>query len=311
MDVAISRIAEASLIDKQITSDSIALLFNNSTDSEPLNPCCFQSKGCTWVGINKDRPLHRCAFDKIHCPSLKHGCQIQEERGKMNDHIPFCRFHPMICPCCGRKDTISSVSFSSHIEKKCPTFHAHIKQTVVDVRNKKNKKVTNEKQTWKFGPISLSHLERAFETSHLHSARLIRKQAEIRIGNGREVWVDAMDILDRDKENTITELYEEKDEETGETLSNGNPYNWHIDKLLEFVEEKGLRRAKKRKKQAAIVQDFLKRGVEKEYKKSVSIVSKQFQELEIFWTDRIKKTKWQVDSRLNQAKLNLSKRNCT
>ena len=301
MDVAIKRIAETSKINKSITEDTISLLFADGTaNQQNINPCNHESKGCDWMGTATDRQKHCCPYDLIPCPSAQ--CTVIEERRKMQDHIPFCRFALMSngCKCCGRGG-FAACDYSTHIENVCPAFHSNVKK-MIDVLDKKNKPTGTKKSTWVFTFISDQHLERAFAASREHSARLIKLQASIRIGSGKATAEEAIRSIDNTHDNAIRDLHEMKDEETGETQADENPFNWDLDRLLNYVDEHSLRRAKKRKKQAEIVSDFITRNIEKEHKKETNKAERAFQEIESTWMDRIKQSKWAVNNRMSQAK---------
>ena len=296
MDVAIKRIAETSKINKSITQDTISLLFADGNHQNiKINTCNHKSEGCDWMGTATDRQKHCCPFDLIPCPSAQ--CTVIEQRRKIQDHIPFCRFALMSngCKCCGRGG-FAACDYSTHIENVCPAFHSHKKT------NKTNKPTGTKKLTWVFTFISDQHLERAFAASREYSARLIKIQASIRIGSGKATAEEAIRSIDNKHDNAIRDLLEIKDEETGETQADGNPFNWDLDRLLNYVDEHSLRRAKKRKKQAEIVSDFITRNIEKEHKKESNKVERAFQQIESTWMDLIKKSKWAVNNRMSQAK---------
>ena len=325
MDVAISRIAESSKINKRITSDAISILFSSTDENEPTSPCNHSEQGCDWIGTAASRKVHRCPFETVSCPSK--GCTMLKIRRELQDHINFfCRFSLMTCPMCGIKKQ-STVLFSSHLEMSCKKFMKYMKKTI-QVVDTKTKQVKEENETWIFSFISMKHLERAFAMSHKHCARLVNTQACIRIAQAKVIFEAAMRKIDNKREKGLHDVNEEKEQEqeqqqeqqeqdtkehkeTSETQvvmqGEGNPFNWHIDKLLDFVEENGIRRANKRKKQAEIVKNFIKRKIMMEYKIESTKVTKEYEQVTSSWKERIKKSKWTVDSRLAQAKLNFSR----
>ena len=334
MDVAFSRIAKASTTDKKITSDTIAFLFAPSLAAdEPLNPCNHAILGCTWIGTSDERIKHQCPFDLVTCPaSTKYGCKEVHERRKIQDHYDhFCRFHQMRCAVCGRSG-IPKMNYCRHLERDCPTFHKHMKMTTSNSsikRKGKNSKVPpTDSSKWKFQWISLKHIDRAFSVSSCFSKQLINRQAEVRLSYADEVRSATLDRIDGIRTKELSDLYEEKpsivasteegegtakenENQPDQPAGDGNPYNWNIDRLLDFVGENKLQRVNKRKEQAEIVKDFIEKHVHKVHLLDTGKADKLYNEVVQEWKERTKKSKWGIENRHAQAKKTYLKDNGT
>lgn len=227
------------------------------------------------------------------------------------DYNYFCRFAQRTCSCCGRKG-VPTTNYCRHLEKKCPTFSKHIK---VRVKANKLKKQTST-STWLFAFVSTQHLDRAFAVSREYSTQLMQQQFDIRLAEAENVKRKDMERIEENQEKGLFLLFEDKQQEkekggeddTAVDAANGNPFNWNIDRLLEFVDSNKVRRAPKRKQQAEIVQEYIKRSIEKEYKLESGKVAKTFTEIVGSFKELQKKQKWALESRFEQAKLNYNKR---
>jgi hypothetical protein len=328
MDVAISRIAEASSTNKKITSDTIAYLFAPSSfHDEPCHECNHSDQGCDWIGTNLERSKHYCQYDLIPCPSMKYGCKEMHERRNMEDHHDyFCRFCRCSCPSCGR-DGIVKVNYCEHLEKKCPTYHKNIKITKRITNSSTSKNVGRSgklpltiSSKWKFTFISEKHFEKAFVLSKEYSTKLIFDQADVKINNAEESKINEIKKLEDIKNKALFQLYEEKknDKETinkmnplendnnecsnPDDVGDGNPYNWDINRLLDYVHENKLKRAQKRKEQAEIVTEFIQKKIEKEYMLQSGKLEKQYQNVVYEWNDKIKKNKYGQQNRYESSK---------
>ena len=144
----------------------------------------------------------------------------------------------------------------------------------------------------------------------------MQQQFDIRLAEAENDKMKDMERIEENQEKGLFLLFEDKQQEkekggeddTAVDAANGNPFNWNIDRLLEFVDSNKVRRAPKRKQQAEIVQEYIKRSIEKEYKLESGKVAKTFTEIVGSFKELQKKQKWALESRFEQAKLNYNKR---
>ena len=78
MQTAISRIAEAGRLEKQMQKDALSLMFSKSDgEAEEAVPCNHAVSGCEWVGTATERAKHLCDFDLVPCPHAAQGCRVE------------------------------------------------------------------------------------------------------------------------------------------------------------------------------------------------------------------------------------------
>jgi len=134
-----------------------------------------------------------------------------------------------------------------------------------------------------------------------------------------EVRSATLDRIDGIRTKELSDLYEEKpsivasteegegtakenENQPDQPAGDGNPYNWNIDRLLDFVGENKLQRVNKRKEQAEIVKDFIEKHVHKVHLLDTGKADKLYNEVVQEWKERTKKSKWGIENRHAQAK---------
>ena len=309
MQTAISRIAEAGRLEKQMQKDALSLMFSKSDgEAEEAVPCNHAVSGSEWVGTATERAKHLCDFDLVPCPHAAQGCAHQEQRMYLEDHAPFCRFVPLKCPSCGRGGMFTS-QYSAHMERECTTFRKYRKKA--DVANGENKTMGRRRlsangttraaraqpkkkdKQWIFTWISKRHLSRAFDIIGSFEAKQVDLRCEVKIGRAREDMELRIDESAEQLSETIEALHEDE--------GPGNPYSWSIDKLLVFCEEHKLRRVSKRKKQASLVQEFIARKANQAHEELVVREEGKFMEVETRWQNTCKQVRRLADSRRTAA----------
>ena len=142
---------------------------------------------------------------------------------------------------------------------------------------------------------------------------------EVRLSYADEVRSSTLDRIDGIRTKELGDLYEEKpsivastedgegtakenENQSDRPAGDGNPYNWNIDRLLDFVGENKLQRVNKRKEQAEIVKDFMEKRIQKVYTLETAKADKLYNECVQEWKEKTKQNKWAIENRWEKAK---------
>ena len=249
--------AEASRKEKIIAKDALEMLFgpldgSDASDAKEEIRACNHEQ-CEWKGTDSQRVFHKCPFDLLKCRN--EGCDKEITRRFLTAHEELCPHRALICRFCGRPGHLIS-NYRTHIEKECRNFHNYRK---------------GKEGKWSVRPISKGALESAFAASSKfefqHAADVTLQVCEQHAMEMEE----KMRIATLRSEEVVSN-YKEKDHPT-------NPLTWDDQKIVRYVKRVRCKKAKKRNKQASILQAYLIREAHKKLKENTMHLKEQLQKV--------------------------------